>query len=236
MIDLMEKGADVVYGQRITREAETWFKRASASLFYRLLSRYSTVRIPRDTGDFRLMNRRVVDALMMMPERQRFIRGMVSWIGGRQVALVYHRQARFAGESKYPLFKMVVFAADALTSFSASPLRLASYLGFASALLALGLLAYTLISWAVGATVAGWASLTTIVTFFGSVQLIVLGILGEYVGRLFQEAKQRPGFLIDQVITSRQIFEVPVEYCSFPRTMKQEFWRNISKQMRDEEA
>lgn len=230
MVTLMNDGADVVYGQRITRAAETWFKKASASMFYRLLTRYSTVTIPQDTGDFRLMNRRVVDILMIMPERQRFIRGMVSWIGGKQVAMRYHRRGRFAGESKYPLMKMVTFAADAITSFSAAPLRLASYLGFAAALTATALLLYILASWAAGRTVAGWASLMTIVAFFGAIQLIVLGIMGEYIGRIFEEIKRRPGFLIDQLIRSEQTLTVPVDFSDLSLRARRDICSNIWEQ------
>ena len=129
MMALMDRGADVVYGQRRSREGESWFKTYTAATFYRLLSRLANVRIPQDTGDFRLMSRRVLDVMLTMPERERFIRGMVSWIGGRQVPLLYERKARFAGTTKYNLPKMIRFATDAITSFSIGPLRLASWLG-----------------------------------------------------------------------------------------------------------
>ena len=133
-----------------------------------------------------------------MPERQRFIRGMVSWLGGRQVALLYERQARYIGASKYPLIRMVRFALDAITGFSVMPLRLATWIGFGSAFVAIGLFGITLGAWAMGYTVTGWTSLMTVIVFFGAVQLIVLGIPGEYVGRVFQEAKHRPLFLYRQ--------------------------------------
>ena len=160
MMSLMDDGADVVYGKRSKREGESRFKLVTASLFYRLLSRLTDVPIPRDTGDFRLMTRKVVDILNAMPERHRFLRGMVSWIGGKQVPLVYERQARFAGASKYPLPKMVRFATDAVTSFSTKPLRLAVWLGVAVSTLAFLLLFYAVYAWATGHVVPGWASST----------------------------------------------------------------------------
>lgn len=227
MMAQMDKGADVVFGQRGVRHAESWFKKASASAFYRLLSNMAAVPIPRDTGDFRLMHRRVVDALVAMPERQRFIRGLVSWIGGKQVALVYERQARLAGTSKYPLRKMVRFAVDAITGFSIGPLRVATYLGLGAAALALLLLAYTLWQWAMGATVAGWSSVMTAIVLFGAVQLIVLGIQGEYLGRLFQEAKARPLFLIDRVVTAGTEKALPAEFCSLGPGAQRELWEAV---------
>lgn len=227
MMECMDKGADVVFGQRIRREGETWFKTATASTFYRLLTRITAVNIPRDTGDFRLMSRRVVEALGTMPERQRFIRGMVSWIGGRQVALPYERQARFAGQSKYPVSKMVRFAVDAITSFSAVPLRLASYLGFFAAFIALLLCVYTLSRWIAGDTVVGWSSVMTAIVLFSAVQLIVLGILGEYLGRLFQEAKGRPLFLIDSVISGQCQHTLPVNFCSLDPETRREVWKAV---------
>jgi len=218
------EAADVVFGQRSARAGESWFKTASAGLFYRLLSRLAAVPIPPDTGDFRLMRRRVVDALAAMPERQRFIRGMVSWIGGRQVALHYERQARYAGASNYPLAKMARFALDAITGFSTVPLRLATWLGFGSALVALALFAVTLARWAAGHTVLGWSSTMTAIVFFGAVQLIVLGILGEYVGRLFQEAKQRPLFLVDEVMAAGCSLALPPEFAALGSAARRDLW------------
>ncbi len=197
MMPIMDKGADVVYGQRSSRAGETRFKLLTAAMFYRLLGRLTSVPIPHDTGDFRLMSRRVVDILLAMPERDRFIRGMVSWVGGRQVALPYERDARFAGETKYPLRKMIHFAVDAITSFSTIPLRIATWVGFMSAMIAAALVVYTLVQWFAGNTVAGWSSLMATVAFFFSIQFIGMGIIGEYLGRLVQEAKQRPMFMVD---------------------------------------
>ncbi len=199
MMPIMDRGADVVYGQRSRRAGETRFKLATAAAFYRLLGRLTSVPIPRDTGDFRLMSRRVVDILLAMPERDRFIRGMVSWVGGRQVALPYERDARFAGETKYPLRKMVRFALDAITSFSTVPLRIATWAGFMSAIIAAALVVYTLVQWFAGNTVAGWSSLMATGAGFFSIQFIGMGIMGEYLGRLMEEAKQRPMFMIDCV-------------------------------------
>jgi len=199
MLALLDAGADVVYGQRRIRRGETRFKTASAAIFYRLLRRLVDIDIPLNTGDFRLMTRRALDVLNNMPEHHRFIRGMVSWIGMRQVPILYDRDPRYAGETKYPLRKMIRFAIDAITGFSVAPLRLASFLGVAAAVLALGLMVYTLGSWLLGQTIAGWTSLTSIVLLIGSVQLIVLGIIGEYLGRLYIEAKRRPLFVIEAI-------------------------------------
>ena len=199
MMRALDVGADVAYGQRTAREGETVFKRASAALFYRTLRRLTDVNIPEDTGDFRLMSRRVLDVLNGMPESHRFVRGMVSWIGYRQVPIPYERQARTTGTSSYPLRKMLRLATDAITSFSTRPLRLASILGLTFAALGgLGVIA-SLIAWAAGATVAGWTSVMVIMLSLGGLQLAVLGIIGEYLGRLYMEAKRRPLYIIDEV-------------------------------------
>lgn len=197
MMALMDAGNDVVFGKRIGRKGETAFKKASASLFYRILNRLSEVEIPRDTGDFRLISRRALNVLNAMPEQHRFIRGMVSWIGFRQVPIEYHRDERFAGETKYPLRRMLRLTVDALTGFSIVPLRLASWLGLIAAAASIPLLLYILTSWLSGDTVQGWVSLAGIVVFFGSVQLIVVGIIGEYVGRMFIQSKNRPPFVVE---------------------------------------
>ncbi len=229
MMQRMDEDADVVYGQRTARLGETRFKTWTASVFYRLLSRLAATPIPPNTGDFRLMRRSIVDALAAMPERQRFIRGMVSWIGGRQVPLPYERQARFAGATSYPLRKMVRFALDAITSFSIVPLRLASYLGLAAAFLSLCLLCYSLFGWWRGDTIAGWTSVITAVTLFGAVQLLVLGIIGEYVGRLFQEAKARPLFLVDRVVLGGTEHRLPAEFTSLPAAARRDVFESLSQ-------
>jgi polyisoprenyl-phosphate glycosyltransferase len=193
--------ADVVYGLRRERHGESALKRGTAALFYRLMRRVGYADLPVDAGDFRLMTRRVLDILNSMPEQHRFIRGMVSWIGLRQVPLAYDRAARQSGASNYPLAKMIGLAFDALTSFSIMPLRLASILGLVLGVLSLLMLGYTLGSWATGHVVEGWTSLLTVVLILGSTQLILFGLLGEYVGRLYLETKRRPLFVIDQVLT-----------------------------------
>lgn len=200
MMALMDQGHDVVFGQRTARAGETLFKLLTAKLFYRLLDRMVDVKIPVDTGDFRLMSRRAVDALLRMPERHRFIRGMVSWIGFSQAPLPYEREERFAGSTNYPLGKMLALASDAVTSFSIRPLRLASHLGFVFAFGGLCMLGVVLSSYLTGGNVAGWTSLAALILILGSVQLLVLGILGEYVGRMYIEGKQRPLYFVDQVL------------------------------------
>lgn len=199
MMQQMDEGADVVYGVRQVRTGETALKRATASVFYRILSRLTDTKIPLDTGDFRLMSRRVVDIMNAMPERHRFIRGMVSWIGGRQVPIHYNRDQRFAGETKYPISKMIRFASDAITSFSTVPLRTAVWLGLIAATFAIFLILFAVVQWARGAVVPGWTSVTGAVALFSGVQLVVTGIMGEYLGRLVEQSKNRPLVLIDKV-------------------------------------
>jgi len=201
MMELMDAGANVVYGQRLAREAESAFKKATAHLFYRLLSRLTEVEIPMDTGDFRLLDRKVIDALNEMPEQYRFVRGLVAWLGFKQVPLTYHREARYAGRSKYPLSKMLRFAGDAITGFSMAPLRFSSYLAAGFILLAFLLGIYTLWVWLKGDVVRGWASILLPSLIFSGVQLFILGVLGEYVGRTYMEAKRRPLFLVDEIYT-----------------------------------
>ncbi len=216
LTEMENQKADVVYGQRRSRKGESWFKRASAVVFYRYLNRLSEVPIPIDAGDFRLMTRRVLDVFLNMPEQHRFIRGMIAWIGFKQVPFLYDRDARFAGESNYPLSKMIKLTVDALTGFSIVPLRFAVRLGVYFGLLGIGLLGYTLFSWLSGETVAGWTSLMCVVLIMGSVQLLVLGVMGEYLGRLYTQSKGRPMFIIDCVvrddekITTDTITRIPV--------------------------
>jgi dolichol-phosphate mannosyltransferase len=199
MLSKLREGHDVVYGQRIKRHGETAFKRGTAALFYRLLDRMVDTDIPRDTGDFRLMTRRVVDQLNAMPERYRFIRGLVSFIGFSQVAFPYDRDPRFAGETNYPLRKMMALAVDAVTSFSTVPLRFASHLGMLFGVAGLAALVWVVWAWLSGGAVQGWASLAALTLIMGSVQLLVLGVFGEYLGRMYMEAKQRPLVIIAEV-------------------------------------
>jgi polyisoprenyl-phosphate glycosyltransferase len=202
MMRIMDEGADVVYGQRSERPGETWLKTKTAHVFYRLLSRLVDIEIPNDTGDFRLMSRRALDILNGMPERNRFIRGMVSWIGLRQVPIRYSRHPRFAGSTGYPFRKMILLAVDAITGFSIIPLRLAAFGGMAFGLLGLVFLLWVIIDWAAGNVVRGWTSVMSIVLIIGSVQLLMLGIFGEYLGRMFFEVKRRPLFVIDEVVAA----------------------------------
>lgn len=200
MMAQMDAGYDVVYGRRRKREGETALKKATAALFYRLFRRLVDVDLPADTGDFRLMSRRALDLLNAMPEQHRFIRGMVSWIGLPQTPVLYDRAPRFTGETKYPLAKMVRFALDAITGFSIKPLRIASYLGIVAGLCGAVLIVYVAASWIAGATVPGWTSLMCITLVLGSLQLLVAGLLGEYLGRLTLESKQRPLFIIQDIV------------------------------------
>jgi dolichol-phosphate mannosyltransferase len=202
MMQLMDEGADVVYGHRVERDGESWFKRVSANAFYRLLLRMTDVGIPSDTGDFRLMRRPVLDALLAMPEQQRFIRGMVAWLGFRQVPLEYRRDRRFAGQTKYPFRKMLAFAVDAITSFSIMPLRISLYVASLFLLFAFLIVMYVLISWLYLSPVPGWTSIFLSMLIFGSVQLFCLAIIGEYLGRVYMETKHRPLFIIKEVVSN----------------------------------
>ena len=196
---MRENDADVVYGVRKSRAGETAFKRATAHGFYRLLSRATEVDIPLDAGDFRLMSRRALEALLAMPEQARFIRGMVAWIGFRQLPFPYDRQERLAGETKYPLGKMIRFALDALTGFSSAPLKLASHAGLALSFGSLLIVLYIIYAWLAGRSIQGWTSLMLVVVVLGAVQMFVLALLGEYIGRLYNEAKRRPLYIVQEV-------------------------------------
>ncbi len=194
------EAADVVYGVRRSRAGETAFKRATAHGFYRMLSRATEVDIPLDAGDFRLMSRRALDALLAMPEQARFIRGMVAWIGFRQVPFAYDRAQRFAGETKYPFRKMVRFAFDALTGFSSAPLKLASHAGLWLSLGSVLLILYIAYAWLAGQSIQGWTSLMLVVVVLGAVQMFALALMGEYIGRLYNEAKRRPLYIVQEVV------------------------------------
>lgn len=198
MIARWREGYDVVYGRRTARRGESAFKRGTAALFYRIIRRLTAIEIPADTGDFRLMSRRVVEVLKEFRERNRFLRGMVAWIGYRQTAVDYERAERAAGETKYPLRKMIRFAADAIVSFSYAPLRIATGLGLVVSTLSFAYAVYAVLArifeWDV---VQGWASLMVAVVFLGGVQLVSLGIIGEYIGRIYDEVKRRPLYVGD---------------------------------------
>jgi glycosyltransferase involved in cell wall biosynthesis len=197
------EGYDVVYAVRRSRQGESRFKVWTARMFYRVIKRLTKVSIPLDTGDFRLMSRRVVEALRRSPERHRFLRGMVSWVGFNQVAVEYDRDVRHAGTTKYPLPKMIRFAMDGITSFSDIPLRFASYFGFTVSavafIYALIVVAFKLFSLKPPGYTPGWASTIVAVLFLGGVQLMSLGILGEYLGRVYDEVKGRPLYLISDI-------------------------------------
>ena len=201
MVAKWREGYDVVYGTRTDRPGESAFKLATARAFYRLLNRLSDVPIPLDTGDFRLMSRPVVETLKAMPERDRFVRGMVSWVGFRQIALPYRRAERFAGESKYPLRKMLRFATDGILSFSIKPLQMSITLGLLAAVLAMSGVAYALfLRIFTSVWVEGWTALMIAVLFLGGVQLVCVGILGEYIGRIYNEVKRRPLYVVQERI------------------------------------
>lgn len=197
MIEKWKEGFEVVYAVRAEREGETWFKKTTASLFYRLIYRITDVKIPLDTGDFRLMDRKVVNVMNNMRERHRFLRGMSSWIGFKQVGLPYRRAARFAGVTKYPFSKMLKLALNAVTSFSYFPLQLATYIGFLSAGISILAIPVVVIGRLTGTEAfLGQATTLIAVLFLGGVQLISLGILGEYIGRIYDEVKGRPLYIV----------------------------------------
>lgn len=196
---MTDQQADVVYAVRRKREGESIFKKVTAAAFYRVLDRVTDTPIPLDTGDFRLMSRRALDAFLSLPEQARFIRGMVAWIGFRQVPFLYDRAERHAGESKYPLGKMIRFALDAVTGFSTAPLRFASHVGLALTGASLLLFVYIAIGFLTGSAVQGWTSTMLVVVLLGAVQMFVLGMIGEYLGRLYVESKRRPLYLVADV-------------------------------------
>ena len=206
MLALREQGYEVVYGVRTTREGESGFKLWTAKAFYRLINSLSDVEIPLDTGDFRLLDRKAVDAMNALPERHRLLRGMSSWIGFRQYGLKYARSARFAGTTKYPLRKMLNLALDGIASFSVVPLRLVTLIGFLTALLSvLGIFYSLFVKLFTNTTVKGWTMLFIGQLFLGGIQMLSIGVLGEYIGRIYTESKQRPLYLARQVLRRRAV-------------------------------
>jgi len=203
MVQKWREGFDVVYGKRRSREGETAFKLLTAKIFYRVFAAMIPIEVPLDTGDFRLMSRRVVIALRALKESHRFVRGMVAWVGFKQCAVLYDRPGRFAGETKYPLRKMVRFAIDGITSFSVLPLRFSTYLG-----MLISVLSVLVAIWAIAAhfffdtTVPGWTATVVLVALLASVQLLMIGILGEYIGRIYEQVKGRPNYLIGDVVNA----------------------------------
>ncbi len=200
LIEKWKEGFDVVYAQRLSREGETRFKTWSASLFYKLLGKVANIQIPRNVGDFRLVDRKVLDAFKAMPERDRFVRGMFSWVGFTQTAVPFHREARAAGETKYPFWKMLKLASNGIISFSDAPLKLAVWAGVIVSGLAVLYGVYAVAAALLGETeTAGWASIITIVSFLSGVNMLLLGIIGIYVGRIHNEVKQRPLYVVDKL-------------------------------------
>jgi dolichol-phosphate mannosyltransferase len=199
MLEKWREGFQVVYAQRRSRAGETWFKKTTAKMFYRLIGRLASIDIPPDTGDFRLMDRVVVDAINNLPERNRFLRGLVCWVGFRRTGLLYDRAERVAGTSKYPLKKMMRFAMDGITSFSSLPLRISFSAGLVATFIAFVIGVWGVVEKFVHpmTTSPGWTSLIVAIVFLGGVQLIGIGILGEYIGRIYDEVKQRPMYIED---------------------------------------
>lgn len=197
MIAKWKEGFEVVYGKRLKRKGETMFKKITAKLFYRTLRSLTNVDIPVDTGDFRLIDRKVCDVLRGLKEKNRFVRGLVSWIGFRQTMVEYEREERFAGETKYPLKKMISFAIDGITSFSYKPLKIATYVGFTLSITSfLYLLVVIFQKLFTGTTIAGWASIVAVNLLFNGIILMLLGIIGEYIGRIYEESKNRPLYIV----------------------------------------
>jgi polyisoprenyl-phosphate glycosyltransferase len=197
LIDKWREGYEVVYAVREERQGESWFKKTTASLFYRMIYRITDVDIPMDAGDFRLMDRKVVEVLKHMREKHRFLRGMSAWVGFKQMGVSYKRQPRFAGETKYPLKKMIKLALNAVTSFSYFPLQLATYMGFiAAGLSVLAIPVIIVLRLTTGTALFGQATTLIIVLFLGGLQLISLGVIGEYIGRIYDEAKGRPLYIV----------------------------------------
>jgi len=211
MLALMDGGFDVVYAQRRSRQGDHPFKRIACAVFYRAVSRLADTPVPLDTGDFRLISRRVLHLILQMPERHRFIRGMVSWVGFRQTPLVYDRDPRFAGDTKYPFGRLLKLALDGIAASSTRPLALASYAGLLFSAASVILILYALYSWVwVGKTPQGWASLMIAVTAMGSVQLFVLGIMGQYLGRMHEQLRGRPLFIVNSVFRASQKGSFPL--------------------------
>ena len=196
-----EEDADVVYGQRVIREGETWFKKFTAKSFYRIINRIShNVEIPFNTGDFRLMNRRTVDAIMQLREKHRFMKGLFTWVGYKQVPLKYNRAPRVAGGTKWSYLKLWQLALEGITGFSTTPLRIASFFGFCISFFSFIFAGFIIVrTLFFGVDVEGWASIMVMVTFLSGIQLLSIGILGEYIGRIFGEVKRRPLYLIDEM-------------------------------------
>ncbi len=201
MIAKWKEGYEIVYAERLSREGESRFKRATADLFYRLLGKLSHVEIPRNVGDFRLVDRKALDAFLAMPERDRFVRGMFAWIGFRQAVVPFHRPPRAAGETKYSLTKMIRLAADGVVSFSDAPLRVALWAGLAISTLSIFYGLWVIARGATNADFArGWSSIVVLVAFLGGANMLMTGVMGVYVGRIYAEVKRRPLYIVDKAV------------------------------------
>lgn len=202
MLKLWEQGNEVIYGKRKTRKGESKFKLLTAKMFYKTLNALSDVEIPKDTGDFRLVDKKVIDVVNSMPEHNKFLRGLFSWVGFKQTAFEYERKERFAGKTKYPLKKMLKLAGDGIISFSTKPLKLVGGLGIISIILSLAILIYSLISYIfeLNNLTAGWTSIMVAITLFSGVQLLSIWIISEYIARIYDETKNRPQYIIDRKI------------------------------------
>ncbi|WP_243525343.1 glycosyltransferase family 2 protein [Bacillus pseudomycoides] len=205
LIAKWQEGYEVVYAKRKQRKGETWFKLLTAKYFYRFLNYMSDIDIPKDTGDFRIIDRKVADVFKQMTERNRFIRGMMSWVGFSQTYVEYERDERFAGETKYPLKKMIKFASDGIIAFSTKPLRIVMTLGIMSVFISIAVLLYSVIIKIVGQDIqTGWASIMVAITFFSGIQLLGLGIVGQYIARIYDESKNRPIYIVKETINVDQ--------------------------------
>ena len=202
MVKLWEDGNEVIYGKRKKREGESVFKLLTAKMFYKTLNALSDVDIPKDTGDFRLVDRKVIDVLNSMPEHNKFLRGLWGWVGFRQIPFEYERKERFAGKTKYPLKKMLRLASDGIIGFSTKPLKIVGALGILSIIISMFILIYSIISYIYGLNnlTAGWTSIMVTVTLFSGVQLLSIWIMSEYIGRIYDETKKRPQYIIDKKI------------------------------------
>ncbi len=202
MLKLWEQGNEVIYGKRKTRMGESKFKLLTAKMFYKTLNALSDVEIPKDTGDFRLVDRKVIDVVNSMPEHNKFLRGLFSWVGFKQTAYEYERKERFAGKTKYPLKKMLKLAADGIISFSTKPLKIVGGLGITSIIISLVILIYSLVSYIfeLNNLVPGWTSIMVAITLFSGVQLLSIWIMSEYIARIYDETKDRPQYIVDKMI------------------------------------
>ena len=201
LVDKWNEGFEVVYAKRKSRKGETWFKLLTAKYFYKVLNYLSDIEIPKDTGDFRIIDRKVADVFSKMSERNRFVRGMMSWIGFRQTFVEYERDERFAGETKYPLKKMIKFASDGVIAFSTKPLRIVMTLGIFSVIISMLVLMYSLTVKIFGENIQpGWTSIMVAITFFSGIQLLGLGIVGQYIARIYDESKNRPIYIVKELV------------------------------------